>query len=86
MPNDLNFILIFFFYGLAFFSMGLLVMMEGGRASDPRLRKALDMHAADGFVLKPNQVGTITEAMDAYLFAQQHGMIAVPSGRSITSW
>jgi len=46
------------------------------------LRKAHDTRAVDGFVLKPNQVGTITEAMDAYRFAQEHGMIAVPSGRS----
>jgi enolase len=47
-----------------------------------RLRTAYETHAVDGFVLKPNQVGTITEAMDAYRFAEQHGMIAVPSGRS----
>ncbi|VWB24125.1 enolase [Burkholderia aenigmatica] len=46
------------------------------------LRKAHDTHAVDGFVLKPNQVGTITEALDAYRFAEAHGMIAVPSGRS----
>jgi enolase len=46
------------------------------------LRKAREMGAVDGFVLKPNQVGTITEALDAYQFAQEHGMIAVPSGRS----
>jgi enolase len=46
------------------------------------LRKAHETRAVDGFVLKPNQVGTITEAMDAYRFAEQHGMIAVPSGRS----
>jgi hypothetical protein len=32
---------IYFFYGLAFFSMGLLVMLEGGRSSDSRLRRAL---------------------------------------------
>ncbi|RFB86082.1 enolase [Rhizobium leguminosarum bv. trifolii] len=48
----------------------------------PLLRRAHEMHAVDGFVLKPNQVGTITEAMDAYRFASDHGMIAVPSGRS----
>jgi enolase len=46
------------------------------------LRKAYETRAVDGFVLKPNQVGTITEAMDAYQFAHAHGMIAVPSGRS----
>lgn len=34
-------VLIYFFYGLAFFSMGLLVALEGGRSSDARLRKAL---------------------------------------------
>ena len=39
-----------FFYGLAFFSMGLLVMIEGGRASDLRLRRALRPLAAFGLV------------------------------------
>ncbi|GLO51364.1 enolase 1 [Pseudomonas putida] len=46
------------------------------------LQKAFDMKAIDGFVLKPNQVGTITESLDAYRFAAERGMIAVPSGRS----
>jgi signal transduction histidine kinase len=50
MQSDLNFILIFFFYGLTFFSMGLLVMLEGGRASDPHLRKALRPLAAFGLL------------------------------------
>ncbi|MBN3787332.1 enolase [Burkholderia sp. Ac-20353] len=48
----------------------------------PLLRKAHETHAVDGFILKPNQVGTVTEALDAYRFAERHGMIAVPSGRS----
>ena len=43
-------ILIYFFYGLAFFSMGLLVAIEGGRAPDPRLRKALRPLAGFGLV------------------------------------
>lgn len=42
--------LIFFFYGLAFFSMGLIVAIEGGRASDDRLRKALRPLAAFGLI------------------------------------
>jgi hypothetical protein len=50
MRGELNFIVIFFFYGLAFFSMGLLVMLEGGRASDPGLRKALRPLAAFGLL------------------------------------
>ena len=41
---------IFFIYGLAFFSMGLLVAIEGGRASDVRLRRALPPLAGFGLV------------------------------------
>ncbi len=47
-----------------------------------RLQKAYDMNAVGGFILKPNQVGTITEALDTYTFAKEHDLIAVPSGRS----
>lgn len=43
-------IVIYFFYGLAFFSMGLLVAMEGGHASDDRVRKALRPLAGFGLV------------------------------------
>jgi enolase len=46
------------------------------------LEKAYELKAVDGFILKPNQVGTVTEALDAYHFAKQHGMIAIPSGRA----
>jgi hypothetical protein len=41
---------IYFFYGLAFFSMGLLVAMEGGHSTDARLRMALRPLAGFGFV------------------------------------
>jgi signal transduction histidine kinase len=41
---------IYFIYGLAFFSMGLLVAAEGGRASDVRLRRALPPLAGFGMV------------------------------------
>lgn len=37
----LTYIIIYFLYGLSFFSMGILVALEGGRSSDERLRKAL---------------------------------------------
>lgn len=47
-----------------------------------RLRRAVATKAVDGFLLKPNQVGTITEALDTYDYAVGHGLIAVPSGRS----
>lgn len=41
---------IYFVYGLAFFSMGLLVAIEGGRASDVRLRRALPPLAGFGII------------------------------------
>lgn len=41
---------IFFLYGLAFFSMGLVVALEGGRASDARLRYALRPLAGFGLI------------------------------------
>jgi signal transduction histidine kinase len=41
---------IYFIYGLAFFSMGLLVAVEGERASDVRLRRALPPLAGFGIV------------------------------------
>lgn len=47
-----------------------------------RLKKAYEMKAVDGFILKPNQVGTITEALDTHEFAVKHNMLAVTSGRS----
>ena len=43
-------IVIYFFYGLAFFCMGLLVITEGNRASDLRLRKALRPLAGFGIL------------------------------------
>ena len=41
---------IFFFYGLAFFSMGLAILLEMGHGSDPRLRHALRPLAAFGLI------------------------------------
>jgi signal transduction histidine kinase len=43
-------IVINFFYGLAFFSMALLVAMEGGHSPDDRVRKALRPLAGFGLV------------------------------------
>lgn len=47
-----------------------------------RLRRAVETSAVDGFILKPNQVGTIAEALDCFEYATQHGILAIPSGRS----
>ncbi len=43
-------IVIYFLYGLAFFSMGLMVAIEGGRSTDARLRMALRPLAGFGIV------------------------------------
>lgn len=47
-----------------------------------RLKKAYVLQAVDGFILKPNQVGTITEALETFRFAQEHYLLTIPSGRS----
>lgn len=47
-----------------------------------RIEQAYGTNGISGFILKPNQVGTITEALDTYDFAVQHGLLAITSGRS----
>ena len=44
--------------------------------------EALDMRACGAFVFKPNQVGTVTEAMEAQRYAVDHGMFSIPSIRA----
>jgi signal transduction histidine kinase len=45
-----NIATIFFFYGLAFFSMGMAITLEIGRGTDERLRRALRPLAAFGLL------------------------------------
>jgi enolase len=47
-----------------------------------RLERAVKTSAVDGFILKPNQVGTIAEALDCFEYAVQNAILAIPSGRS----
>lgn len=48
--SEFTFVIIYFFYGLAFFSMGLAIIIEGNRSTDERLRLSLRPLAAFGFV------------------------------------
>ena len=48
--NTSTFVLIYSIYGLAFYSLGLALLLEGGRGSDIRLRRALRPLAAFAFV------------------------------------
>ncbi len=45
-----NIVYVYFFYGLAFFSLGLVVLLESGRASEFRFARALIPLALFGFV------------------------------------
>ncbi len=47
-----------------------------------RLERAVNISAVDGFILKPNQVGTIAEALDCFEYASQNAILTIPSGRS----
>ncbi len=50
--------------------------------SPARIRRAYETDALDGFILKPNQIGTITEAMEAYRYATERNWLAITSGRA----
>ncbi len=47
-----------------------------------RLRKGIEHHSATAILIKPNQIGTLSETLDAVRTAQTHGMRAVISHRS----
>jgi len=47
-----------------------------------RIRRAIDTHAANALLLKVNQIGTLTEAIEACTLAQEAGWRVVVSARS----
>lgn len=47
-----------------------------------RLQKGIDEEVANTILIKPNQIGTLTETIDAILLAQQHAYKVVISHRS----
>lgn len=47
-----------------------------------RAKKAVGMGATRGMIFKPNQAGTITEAMETAHYMIEQGMLVVPSGRA----
>jgi enolase len=52
-------------------------------ATNPeKIKTAYETQAVHGFVLKPNQIGTLSEALDTFDYATGHNMLAIPSGRS----
>lgn len=47
-----------------------------------RLKRGVALGAANGMILKPNMVGTISEAIEAARYAQTHGYQIIGSGRA----
>ena len=47
-----------------------------------RLKKGTAMGAANAIVLKPNMVGTLTEALETTRYAKEHGYCVIPSCRA----
>ena len=47
-----------------------------------RLKKAAEVKAVEGFIFKPNQIGTITESIEALKFAKSMDWLVIPSGRA----
>ena len=47
-----------------------------------RLQKGIDLAAGNAILVKVNQIGTLSETMDAVSLAQRHGMKAIISHRS----
>lgn len=47
-----------------------------------RLQEGIDKRVANSILIKPNQIGTLTETMNAILMAQKNGYTAVVSHRS----
>jgi len=50
--------------------------------SAKRLQLGIDHRAASGIVIKPNQVGTLTETLNAIRLAQRHGMTTIVGHRT----
>lgn len=47
-----------------------------------RLKEGIDKHVANSILIKPNQIGTLTETLDAIYMAQKNGYTAILSHRS----
>ena len=47
-----------------------------------RAKEAVEMGAVRGMIFKPNQAGTLTEALQTAQYMKNQGMLVVPSGRA----
>lgn len=64
-------------------SDGVLVIGDDLLATNPtRLQKALDLKACGGILVKPNQIGTLTQTLEVVKMAQNHRLKISVSHRS----
>jgi len=77
MPSDPYIFIIYFLYGLAFFSMGLLVAIEGGRAPDSRLKKALRPLAGFGLLHGAHEWVEMFEHIDLSLDITTNSFVTI---------
>ena len=55
---------------------------QGWRAISKRIQKGIELNAANSVLIKLNQIGTLTETLNAIKMAHDHGWTAVVSHRS----
>lgn len=59
------------------------IIADDFTVSNPeRITRAVEKNCIDGFILKPNQVGTISESLKSHEYAKEHGLFSITSGRS----
>lgn len=86
-----NIVIVYFLYGLAFFSMGLAVWLESGRTSELRLARAMGPLAAFGFLHGLHEWAEMFELLGAVVpnapaIAQSVGFSAVRLGLLVVSF
>lgn len=86
-----NIVIVYFLYGLAFFSMGLAVWLESGRTSELRLARAMGPLAAFGFLHGLHEWAEMFELLgtvvpNAPAVAQSLGFSAVRLGLLVVSF
>ena len=73
------------FEGFAEMTKNMNILISGDdlfATNIDRLKKGINSSAANAIVLKPNMVGTISEALDTASWANKHGYVIIPSIRA----
>ena len=60
---DKAIVVIFFFYGLAFYSLGLALLIESGRASELRLARSMRLLAGFGLLHGTRGAGQVLQVV-----------------------